>query len=115
MGLPMDYIHLSQMVKKAVDKADIGKQGSCHLLRHTMATLMLENGADTRLIQAMLGHECLESTQIYTHVSIRHLKAVHTATHPGRLVKDGLDEELEPLEDDLMALLDREAVEEREA
>jgi len=115
MGLPMDHIHLSQMVKKAVDKADIGKQGSCHLLRHTMATLMLENGADTRLIQAMLGHECLESTQIYTHVSIRHLKAVHTATHPGRLVKDGLDEELEPLEDDLMALLDREAVEEREA
>jgi len=111
-GLPMDLAHLSQMVKKAIDQADIGKQGSCHLLRHTMATLMLENGADTRLIQAILGHECLESTQIYTHVSIRHLKAVHTATHPGRLVKDGLDEGLEPMEDDLLALLERETEDE---
>ena len=45
---------------------------------------MLENGADTRVIQAMLGHASLDSTQIYTQVSIRHLKAVHTATHPGR-------------------------------
>ena len=115
MGLPMNLAHLSQMVKKAIDQADIGKTGSCHLLRHTMATLMLENGADTRLIQAILGHECLESTQIYTHVSIRHLKAVHTATHPGRLVKDGLDgleEDLEPIGDDLLALLDQEAEEE---
>jgi hypothetical protein len=45
-------------------------------------------------------------------VSIRHLKAVHTATHPGRLVKDGLDESLEPLEDDLLALLERETEDE---
>ena len=48
-----------------------------------MATLMLEGGADIRYIQAMLGHVRLDTTQIYTHVSIRVLKQVYTATHPG--------------------------------
>lgn len=46
---------------------------------------MLEYGADIRFIQAMLGHSRLETTQIYTHVSIRKLKEIHTATHPARL------------------------------
>jgi integrase/recombinase XerD len=57
-------------------------KGSCHLFRHAMATQMLENGADLRWIQAMLGHRSVESTQIYTHVSIRALQAVHASTHP---------------------------------
>ena len=65
--------------------ADMGKRGSCHLFRHTMATLMLENGADIRYIQAMLGHVKLETTQIYIQVSIRKLKEIHTATHPARM------------------------------
>ena len=47
-----------------------------------MATLMLESGADIRYIQAMLGHVRLDTTKIYTHVSIRMLKQIHTATHP---------------------------------
>jgi integrase/recombinase XerD len=76
---------LTQMVRDYIAAADIGKTGSCHLFRHTMATLMLENGADIRYIQAMLGHAELSTTQIYTQVSIRQLKAIHTATHPGRL------------------------------
>jgi integrase/recombinase XerD len=76
---------LTQMVRDYIVQADIGKTGSCHLFRHTMATLMLENGADIRYIQAMLGHAELSTTQIYTQVSIRQLKAIHTATHPGRL------------------------------
>jgi integrase/recombinase XerD len=54
------------------------------MFRHTMATLMLENGADIRFIQAMLGHADLSSTEIYTQVSIKALKAVHTATHPAK-------------------------------
>ena len=61
----------------------LGKTGACHLFRHTMATLMLEGGADIRFIQQMLGHAELSTTEIYTHVSIRMLKQVHTATHPG--------------------------------
>ena len=76
---------LTQMVRDYVDAADIGKRGACHLFRHTMATLMLENGADVRFIQAMLGHAKLETTQIYTQVSIRKLKEIHTATHPAKM------------------------------
>ena len=63
----------------------MGKKGSCHLFRHTMATLMLEGGADIRFIQAMLGHAKLDTTQIYTQVSIRKLKEIHTATHPAKM------------------------------
>ncbi|UNK63027.1 site-specific tyrosine recombinase XerC [Buttiauxella ferragutiae] len=58
------------------------EKGSCHLFRHAMATQMLENGADLRWIQAMLGHRSVESTQIYTQVSISALAAVHASTHP---------------------------------
>jgi len=75
---------LTQLVRDYVDAGQTGKRGSCHLFRHTMATLMLENGADIRFIQAMLGHAELSTTQIYTQVSIRKLKDIHTATHPGR-------------------------------
>lgn len=81
-GLPTN--RMTQLVRNYVDAADIGKRGSCHLFRHTMATLMLENGADIRFIQAMLGHAELSTTQIYTQVSIRMLKQIHSATHPGR-------------------------------
>jgi integrase/recombinase XerD len=52
-----------------------------------MATLILENGADIRYIQEMLGHSELESTQIYTQVSIRQLKKIHSATHPGAMLE----------------------------
>lgn len=57
-------------------------KGSCHLFRHAMVTQMLENGADLRWIQAMPGHRSVESTHIYTQVSIRALQAVHTSTPP---------------------------------
>lgn len=82
-GAPFNDSWLSTTISNYVRKARLGKFGSCHLFRHTMATLMLENGADIRFIQAMLGHADLKSTQIYTHVSIGQLKAVHLATHPG--------------------------------
>jgi len=62
--------------------AGISKRGACHLLRHTAATLMMENGADLRALQLFLGHERLDTTQIYTHVSITRLKAIHKRTHP---------------------------------
>ena len=110
MGGPLGLGYLTMMVRDYVDRAGIGKEGSCHMWRHTMATLMLENGADTRVIQAILGHASLESTQIYTQVSIRHLKAIHTATHPGRFGKEGQHdlEEAEPSAADLLEVLDLE-------
>ncbi len=73
---------LTQMVRDYVNAADMGKTGSCHLFRHACATHMHENGADIRMIQALLGHAKLETTQIYTHLSIKQLQEVHAATHP---------------------------------
>jgi integrase/recombinase XerD len=72
-------------VRRYLDYAGVKAPGSCHLLRHACATHMLENGADIRFIQALLGHADLSSTQIYTNVSILKLKEIHAATHPARL------------------------------
>lgn len=84
---------MTQLVRGYVNASGIGKRGSCHLFRHTMATLMLEGGCDIRYIQAMLGHVKLDTTTIYTQVSIRRLKEMHTATHPGaRLGRKERDE-----------------------
>ena len=83
-GEAFEKNRLSDMVKKYVRHAGF-TSGACHLFRHAMATHMLENGADIRYIQAMLGHSELSTTQIYTHVSITKLKEIHAATHPARL------------------------------
>jgi len=72
----------SRLTRDYLVAAGIAKRGACHLLRHTMATGMLEHEADVRGIQEILGHARLTTTQLYTRVSIRLLKAVHTATHP---------------------------------
>jgi integrase/recombinase XerD len=87
---------MTQLVRDYVMHADIGKSGACHLFRHTMATLMLEHGADIRYIQEMLGHVKIDTTQIYTQVSIRKLKEIHTATHPARLQRLADGETLNP-------------------
>lgn len=76
---------MSQLVRNYVNKSGIEKSGSCHLFRHSCATLMLENGADIRYIQQLLGHAKLDTTQIYTQVSIRQLKQVHNLTHPAKM------------------------------
>ena len=81
-GRPFHPNHLSRLTRDYVVAAGIAKRGACHLLRHTMATAMLEHGADIRVIQEILGHARLTTTQLYTRVSIRLLKAVNTATHP---------------------------------
>ena len=92
-----------------VEAADIGKHGACHMFRHTMATLMLEGGADTRFIQAMLGHADLKTTQIYTHVAIRQLQEIHRATHPAKLSKDRPPmKSVNPDAADVLAALDAE-------
>ena len=79
---------LSEMVRKYLVSANVGKKGGCHIFRHTMATLMLENGADIRFIQEMLGHSRLSSTEVYTHVSILKLQQIHQATHPAESKRD---------------------------
>lgn len=87
-GQAMIKNRMSDAVKKHMQAAGIDKEGACHLFRHSMATHMLENGADIRFIQAILGHSTLSTTEIYTQVSIRQLKDIHSATHPARLTRD---------------------------
>jgi len=85
---------LSSIVTRIVRDSGVRPRGSCHLFRHTMATLMLENGADIRYIQQILGHVKLDTTQVYTRVSIRGLQKIHAATHPAaRLARRGRREE----------------------
>jgi integrase/recombinase XerD len=87
-GEPFERNRLSDLVKKYMRHAGIA-HGSCHALRHACATHMLENGADIRFIQALLGHAELSTTQIYTQVAIGKLKEIHAATHPARLERPG--------------------------
>jgi integrase/recombinase XerD len=81
-GRPLAGNRLSEAVAAVLARAGFPGRGSCHFLRHTMATLMLENGADVRVLQEILGHEHLGTTAVYTHVAIGHLKRVHAKTHP---------------------------------
>jgi len=84
---------LGDLVRRYLDWAGIAIPGACHLLRHACATHMLENGADIRYIQEMLGHAQLTTTEIYTHVSIDKLQQIHAATHPaGKLQRREKDE-----------------------
>ena len=69
-------------MKAALKKADLAQSGCCHLFRHAMATHMLESGIDLRFVQQMLGHASIMTTEIYTHVSIKRLKELHSRLHP---------------------------------
>jgi integrase/recombinase XerD len=82
VGTPICPDWLSRRIRRYLAEAGVDKRGSCHLLRHSVATLMLEGGADIRYVAEMLGHARLETTQRYTRVSIEALRGVHAASHP---------------------------------
>lgn len=73
---------LSRLVSRYVKRSGVKKLGSCKKFRHATATLMLENGADIRIIQEMMGHEDISTTQIYTRVSSKSLRETYERTHP---------------------------------
>jgi integrase/recombinase XerD len=90
-GEPASPEFVAARVKLYMHHAGIAKPGAAHLFRHAMATHMLEAGADIRVLQALLGHASLNTTEIYTHVSIEHLRAIHAATHPAKLARPAPD------------------------
>ncbi len=83
-GRPLDRIAVWRMIRSYADQVGIQKRISPHSLRHAFATHLLENGADLRIIQEMLGHASIATTDRYTQVSTAHLKKTFDLHHPRR-------------------------------
>ena len=81
-GKPLTRAMIFTIVKRLAEKAGIQKTISPHTFRHSFATHLLENGADLRAIQQMLGHESITTTEIYTHIDRKHLTEVINRFHP---------------------------------
>ncbi len=81
-GRPLDRVRIYQIVRAAAQRANLTVACSPHALRHSFATHLVEGGADLRVVQELLGHASLSTTQIYTHVDAARLRANHAKYHP---------------------------------
>jgi integrase/recombinase XerD len=81
-GGPLTRQGLDYLLRKILARADMLGQASAHTFRHSFATHLLAGGADLRSVQEMLGHASVATTQLYTHVTVEHLREVFLETHP---------------------------------
>jgi integrase/recombinase XerD len=81
-GTPFAAVTLWLRIKRRVSRAGISRNVTPHMLRHSFATHLLENGADLRIIQELLGHATIATTEIYTHVAGNRLRDIHQKFHP---------------------------------
>jgi len=81
-GRPLERVRIYQIVRRAAERVEMNLPCSPHALRHSFATHLVSGGADLRVVQELLGHAALATTQIYTHVDQDRLRSVHRDFHP---------------------------------
>ena len=81
-GFRLQNKTIRKVINETVERIELPKKVTPHVFRHSFATKLIENGADLRIVQELLGHAGISNTQIYTHISIKHMKDVYEVAHP---------------------------------
>lgn len=81
-GFRLQNKTIRKAINDVVERIELPKKVTPHVFRHSFATRLIENGADLRVVQELLGHAGISNTQIYTHISMKHMKEVYEAAHP---------------------------------
>ena len=81
-GFRLQNKTIRKVINETVERIELPKKVTPHVFRHSFATKLIENGADLRVVQELLGHAGISNTQIYTHISIKHMKDVYEVAHP---------------------------------
>lgn len=81
-GFRLQNKTIRKAIHEVVEKIELPKKVTPHVFRHSFATRLIENGADLRVVQELLGHAGISNTQIYTHISMKHMQDVYNSAHP---------------------------------
>lgn len=81
-GFRLQNKTIRKVINETVEKIELPKRVTPHVFRHSFATKLIENGADLRVVQELLGHAGISNTQIYTHISMKHMRDVYETAHP---------------------------------